>query len=260
MKHQTFMLQQYIRYRLSARSMQYIHSPFLYSLMLHTFTDRNHTAHNWIEEERIRLKKNNTLVPAWEAGAGSRISADKRTVGSIAKYSLQPPRYARLLMRMATFLQSATAIELGTSLGITTAYLVSANSIQSIDSIEGNPFIASLAQDMFSKHHLHKIKLHNGLFDDVLPQILNTKKKFDFVYIDGNHRREATLQYVNQILPSCHSNTWLVLDDIHWSPDMQQAWTEIIQMPEFTLSIDIFKMGFLFLNPDLQKQHFVLKY
>lgn len=260
MKNQAFLANQYLRYCIKARSIQYIHSPFMFSLMQHTFTDNIPDDCKWIETERRSFKRNKAIIPPLDAGAGSRVRKTALNVSDIAYRSLQPAKYARLLKRISDFLEFQYALELGTSLGITTAYLSTVRSMQSIDTVEGNPAISTLAGDMFVRHNINKINLHTGFFDDILPSLLRNRDTYDIVYIDGNHRYESTMRYVKQILPYSTSHSLIVLDDIHWSPEMQKAWDEIIQSKDFTLTIDIFKMGFLFLNPDLQKQHFILKY
>jgi hypothetical protein len=40
---------------------------------------------------------------------------------------------------------------------------------------------------------------------------------------------------------------------------MTQAWKELCNLPEVTVSADIFEMGILFFKPDQIKQHFILK-
>jgi len=60
-------------------------------------------------------------------GAGSRLGAYRsRTIGSIARTSAKPAKYGQLLFRLAQRFQPKTVFDLGTSLGLTTAYLAKA--------------------------------------------------------------------------------------------------------------------------------------
>jgi hypothetical protein len=50
----------------------------------------------------------------------------------------------------------------------------------------------------------------------------------------------------------------IILDDIHWSKEMNQAWNELKNHPSVSLSIDLFEGGILFLNQKLPKHHYIL--
>ena len=59
-----------------------------------------------------------------------------------------------LLFRLANYYRARTIIELGSSLGISTAYLASADSSSRVITMEGSPAIASIAQETFQKLEL----------------------------------------------------------------------------------------------------------
>ena len=84
--------------------------------------------------------------------------------------------------------------------------------------------------------------------------------KFDFVYLDGNHRYEPTLRYIRWILGRAGEEAVIVVDDIYWSKGMQQAWKEIIRWPEVRVSIDLFHMGILLFRKDLAKTTLKMKF
>jgi hypothetical protein len=51
------------------------------------------------------------------------------------------------------------------------------------------------------------------------------------------------------------------LDDIYWSKEMTKAWQEIKQDTNNTLTLDIYRMGFVFFGKEkLAKEDFVLRY
>jgi xanthine dehydrogenase molybdopterin-binding subunit B len=62
------------------------------------------------------------------------------------------------------------------------------------------------------------------------------------------------------LLRSAHNDTVFVFDDIHWSVSMQKAWDEIIDHDRVTVSVDIFRMGMVFLRKELSKQKFVIRF
>lgn len=118
--------------------------------------------------------------------------------------------------------------------------------------------IADEARKNFNQLNRININLILGTFEEKLLPTLNEIKQVDFLYLDGNHRLKPTLEYFNTSLPFLDENSIVVLDDIYWSSEMKQAWTEIKMHPSVTLSIDLFRMGLLFFRKDRHKEHFRL--
>ncbi len=259
MRRILFSIVHYIKYRFKARSIQYIHSPFLFSLMNEVFYDSKQQHFNFIEIQRKKWITSNEKIQRKDFGAGSR-TGTSITISSVASSSLQPPKYARFLYRLAVFLKSHQALELGTSLGTTTAYLALSSSLKKITTIEGDDVLFEKSNSFFLSASLNNVESLHGRFEDLLPVICTKEAYWDFIYIDGNHRKEPTLNYFNLLINHTHENTVMILDDIHWSEEMWSAWSTIIADDRITLSFDIFKMGVVFFKPELSKQHFILKY
>ena len=80
-----------------------------------------------------------------------------------------------------------------------------------------------------------------------------------FLYLDGDHRAGASMQYVRACMEIHRNDSIFVLADIHWSVEMEKTWETIRNMPEVTLSIDLFWIGILFFDPSIKvKQHYQL--
>jgi predicted O-methyltransferase YrrM len=76
-----------------------------------------------VEDLRKNLLNDINILDVEDFGAGSAISKNsKRSIASIAAHAAKPKKYGQLLFRMARYYKPGTIIELGTSLGITTAY------------------------------------------------------------------------------------------------------------------------------------------
>lgn len=254
----------YISYRKKARSIQYIHSPFLFSLMQQVFDDRGGPEHfKAIEALRTRFLKSNDVIQVEDMGAGSVKDglAHDRKVSRIASSALQKPRYARFLYRLATYIQARTIVEMGTSLGITTRYLaLAAGKEGKVITLEGSRGVAAYVQQGLTEGDTANTELVTGHFDDTLLPVLQQYQPVDFLFIDGNHRSAAVKKYFDEALPFLHPGAVVVVDDIHWSADMKQGWNDLIKHEAVTLSLDIFQFGVLFLNQDLSRQHFILRY
>ncbi len=255
----------YLRYYLTASNGKGhgIHSPFVFNFVTHVLNDKKkYVCYNAIEAVRSKLKQDNTIIEVEDFGAGSTvIKSNKRLVKAIAKTSLKQAKYAQLLFRMVQYYQPKNILELGTSFGVTTAYLASGNVDAKVFTCEGAQQIASIAQNNFIQLAIKNIELITGNFAKTLPPLFSAMGTVDFAFADGNHRKEPTLQYFQQLLDHANDNTILVFDDIHWSNGMEAAWSTILQHPMVTLSIDVFFIGIVFINSGIKKkQHFIIKY
>jgi predicted O-methyltransferase YrrM len=151
-------------------------------------------------------------------------------------------------------------LEIGTAMGISTMYIATAAPKSKIITMEGCAVIAEKARENFNKLGLDNIDLALGNFNNLLSKTLDNFDKLDFVLIDGNHRKEPTIDYFNQILPKLHPGSIVIIDDIHWSKGMETAWDEICKRNEVSISIDLFRMGILLFKEDIARENFVLKF
>ncbi|MDG1262676.1 MAG: class I SAM-dependent methyltransferase [Flavobacteriales bacterium] len=252
---------QYGKYILHSRGIHGAHSAFIFDLFEHVF-DEGIVFYSFeaIENERARLKGSNEVIDVLDLGAGSKFqSSSQRKISQIARTALKRPKYARLLFRLCNHLNYHNVLELGTSLGVTTAYLSHAVSSGSVYSIEGSKSIWEKAVEVGNNLNLRNVHYLNGAFSEVVPSILE-KKTFDLIFIDGHHQGDALIEYVEMVQDDLNPDGCLVVDDINWSPDMQEAWQKLVQSPTFSLSLDFFEMGLLFKKEGMVKQHHVIKY
>lgn len=241
-----------------------MHSPFVFDFILHVLNNKNnYQPPAEIEQLRHQLLSDKRIVVAEDFGAGSRVnSSGKKTVSEVAGSALKSKKLAQVLFRLVKHYQPQAIVELGTSLGITTAYFSKANAQASIITIEGGASVASVAKENFQKLNCTNIQLLQGNFDALLPSlILGLPKDVDLAYIDGNHRYQPTISYFNQFLTRLHDNTILVFDDIHWSAEMERAWLEIKAHPSVQYTIDVFFLGFVFFRQEFKmKQDFLIRF
>jgi predicted O-methyltransferase YrrM len=217
----------------------------------------------FIEEHRSNLYRRKSLLETTDFGFGSARAPYKtrfRKVNEVARHSSVSPKMGRLLYRLAAFSEAANILEIGTAMGISTMYLSCAAPVGRLVSIEGCAVIAQKALDGFKKHGVDNIELVQGNFNKYLPEVLSTFDRLDMVFVDGNHKEKPTIKYFNHILTKIHPGTIVVIDDIHWSKGMENAWKEIFSRPEVSISIDLYRTGILLFREDIPKQHFRLKF
>lgn len=257
-----FSIYNYLAYRFRSTNEHGIHSPFVYELLTNViYTKTEYYTYQAIEELREKLLTSGEIIECTDLGAGSlKNNRKKRSIKQIARTALKSPKYAQLIFRLVNHFQPKQVLELGTSLGITTAYMASVNSKANIITIEGCKEITDVARQNFEQLELKNIEQLTGNFDVVLPLVLNEKEKLDFVFFDGNHRKGPTLNYFEQCLQKAQEDSVFIFDDIYWSAEMKEAWEEIKQNNRVTVSIDLFYMGIVFFRKEQAKQHFIIKF
>lgn len=238
-----------------------MHSPFVFSLITKVLNDRTtYPEYQTIETLRATLLRDRSVLQIRELGAGSSMGhGNERTVASITRNSAKQVRVAQLLFRIARFYKPRVVVELGTSMGISSAYLKLANPAATVISLEGSPEVASKARDNFRVSGCD-VQVVEGNFDDTLPEVLQQHIP-DLVFIDGNHRQEPTERYFQWLLPRVHNDSILVFDDIHWSKGMESAWQNIRSHPSVRCTVDLFFIGLVFFRKEFrEKQDFDVRF
>src|SRR5215217_2478690 len=235
----------YLLYRLKAKTRHGLHSPFVYRLVdkvIYDFSAKK--VYEEVEGIRKQLLADDRMITVTDLGAGSHVNNNKqKRVGDIAKNALKPTRLAQLLYRLVADAQPDNIIELGTCLGTTSVYLQKAAPNAKVYTLEGCLQTAGVAKQTFEKADTPYINLTVGNFDDTFQKVINGFDKLDFVFVDGNHRKDATLEYFEWCLPKVHDGTLLIFDDIYWSQGMKEAWAEIKAHPQVTVTVDLFWIG-----------------
>ena len=237
----------YLKHRLTAKSRHGTHSPFVYKLTDEVIYDfSSNKIYDEVEEKRKKLLhdvKNNSNI-----------------VSQGSKNKVKPTHLAQLIFRLAANQQPNHIIEVGTGLGITTAYLSRAKPQADILTIESNAEVAKIAHQNFIDFGLKNIELQVGNFNELLPKAIAATEKLDLVSINGKHTKETILNLFNWCLPKIHEGSLLIFDDIYWSQEMKEAWTTIKNHPEVTVTVDLFWMGLVYFRKGQAKEHFKIKF
>ena len=258
----------YIRHRLTAWNTtgEGIHSPYLFYLVRFLFRDTN-SYYCFADIERRRellLSCEDTLETVDYGSAGSPQGVlIPRRVCDIARRHLESPRMGQLLFRLVAFMghdgkRPLEILELGTSLGVTTAYLAAADSRNRVVTMEGSEAVLQAAKGVWRALRLENIEWIAGNIDDTLNSA-HARRKYDLVYMDANHTYEATMRYANHLLPQMDEKGILIVDDIHYSPEMERAWRELKTDARVTTSMDLYHAGLLFVDPHYLKRHYRIR-
>ncbi len=248
----------YLYYRLNAKNLHGVHSPFFYALNKEVLRKKSFPQAREIENLRSELKNNNKRIDLIDLGAGSRKNkSNKRSISEIARVSSGNQKDLALLHNLAEWMKAENIIELGTNLGLGTIALSSPESAKNIVSIEGDPKLAAIAVKNLEKFE-SSAEVICGSFEDNLDLVLKKLKTIDLADLDGNQRKIPTLNYFNRIKEYSHNDTVIVIGDIHWSEEMEYAWEEIKSDQEVVATADVFSMGLVFFKKELSKEHFKL--
>lgn len=233
-----------------------VHSPLVYQLMDKDLLEPLPESVNVIQAHRKWLSGSQEKWTPVDFGAGSR--SRTRHLGDAVRKATSDVRKGQFLCRWVMRFQPKYVLELGTHVGIGSAYLLEGCNQAQLYSVEGDPFLHDKSADWL-KQYGQRVHLFNGAFDEQLNEILPIHR-WDLVVIDGHHQGDALLRYFEMILPHLSQDAWVIMDDIHWSPDMSEAWQRIINESESKLTLDFFQFGVYGHSKRHQKEHFILRY
>lgn len=258
----------YALYYLKAKTKHGVHSPFVFDLVTKVLEDPvKYPDYKTVENLRLSLLNNRLVTEVEDFGAGRKQAGTyQKRVSEIVAKTAKPARWGKLLYRLCRHYHAINIIELGTSLGVSSAYqalgaLQSSPSIR-FTTIEGSKNLADMAAINLGNLGFSEpqVTVVPGEFDKVLPSVLESYSSIDFAFVDGNHRKEPTLNYFELLLPKAHNDTVFVFDDIHWSDEMTEAWEQLKLHPQVTVTIDLFYLGLVFIRQEQVKENFVLRF
>ena len=171
---------------------------------------------------------------------------------------------AQVLFRLTNFLtqkqhRPLQILELGTSFGITTAYLATADSRNRVVTLEGSESVLRVAQGVWRALRLENIEWIEGNIDNTLFAGSQIPAKLDLAYVDANHTYEATMRYADFLLARMVEKGIIVIDDIHYSESMERAWEALKADARVSTSMDLYHMGLLFVDPHYLKRHYRIR-
>lgn len=255
----------YLNYRRKAKTRHGIHSPFVFELITKVIDDKVHyPAFDRVEEIRKRLLHNKNLLEVVDFGAAAGkagYTTSFQRVKEIAARNSISPREGQLLHRLVKFMKPEIIIEMGTSLGVSSIYQVSAFPSTFFLGMEGCAATAAIAEENLRKFTgPQQYSMVIGNFTKMLPGVLEKLHKLDYAFIDGNHAYKPTMHYFNELVALMHEGSVMVIHDINWSKEMERAWDEIKNDARVTISVDLFRMGMIFFRKGLPKQDFIIRF
>jgi len=245
-----------------------LHSPFVFALYNEVINRKNYSPskalisqHQNIEALRKSIASDSyTIIKVTDFGTGGKNNQFRSLSLEALSKMATPKKQGRFLYLLVKYLKPKIVLELGTNIGLGTAYFASGLEIGSlITTVEGCPNVAKQARNNFQKLGLNSICQEVGNLNTILKKIVDKENSLCLVYFDANHAYEPTLKYFTLCLEKVNEQSVFLFDDLRYSPEMMKAWTEIKQHKKVTVTIDMFDQGLVFFKADQAKQHFYLK-
>ncbi|NCT95453.1 MAG: SAM-dependent methyltransferase [Chitinophagaceae bacterium] len=222
-----------------------VHSPFVFDFI-----------ENVLNDERVFY-----AFPAIEKIRQRILSGLATTVHNTS--ILQPVREDQLLFRMINYYGPVHILETSTSLGITTAYLATANPSAHITTLQKDTMLAVTATAHFRELHIGNISQLTGDIQTGLESWLSSNNQVDIVLLNGFLYEAAgtVVDCFNRLLEKAHDETIFIIPQIHRSAAMEQDWAAITGNNRVSLSIDLFFAGLVFFRKEHKvKQHVSIRF
>ncbi len=205
-----------------------IHSPFAFHLINTVFCEKNpYYAYKQIENNRKFVCK---------------------------KYA-SSKKYDQLSFRLINLAKPANIIEIGNSSGITTAYLASPHKKTPCFLFKTER--ENLSQKILESCQVFHVQECMENFDEALPNLLKTIETADCVYFHSKQIGKNLFTYFNRCTEKVTDKSLYIFEDIHHSKEIENAWKKIIQDEKVRVSFDLFSIGIIYFNSELQKQDYI---
>ena len=168
---------------------------------------------------------------------------EMHTFDQIANRVSVPMSFGLFLYLCAEGFEAKRILELGSCAGISGCYLASAPRCSEFVTLELSSALADIARE--NLHAVtHNATVINADFDKGLPAVVGPETApFDLVWIDGHHERDATLRYFSKLQGHVSPGGLMLFDDIHWTPEMREAWDLIRVWPGFSVTVNAARLG-----------------
>jgi len=260
-----FQIKSYLKFLWKSKNEHGVHSPFVFSLLTKCFYDKKtKPEYSILRNYRKSLLSNKNFIEVTDFGAGSKVfKSNRRQISKIASTAGISPKRAELLFRVTNYFQPKNILEIGTSLGLATSALALGSTNAKVITLEGCPQTANQCQLQLQKFNFNNVDSviteFESYLEDLQLRLKTETENFDLIYFDGNHSKKATIAYFDLLLPTITNDSVWIFDDIHWSPEMEEAWEIIKNHPKVTVTIDTFQWGFVFFRYEQEKEHFVIR-
>lgn len=190
------------------------------------------------------------------------IEKQRAKAQSKAPKTLLPRRYAQLLFRLSAWMHAETIVEIGTSAGLTTAYLAKADSRAQVYSFGGEEPLLSVACGVWKELDIRNITAIAGNVADALRKWIDgedSKRVINLAFMGLDDTGDEALRYFDLLAAHANEDSIFVLDDIRCTRQAYHVWKVISNRECVTATFDLGRMGMVFFDSHLPKQRFGIR-
>lgn len=207
----------------------------------------------WVDDiEALRAELEVSEEPLDTALVNRRGEQRPWTLGEVCRRRSKKRPWGVFLLALARTLGPERCVELGTCLGISSAYLGAGLRLAGggrLVTLEGAPALAERARKHLAALGLADVEVETGLFADTLDAALTRCSPVDLAFVDGHHQEEPTLDYFERIASVVGERAVVVFDDIRWSEGMERAWAALTADPRVHVAVDLTSVGVCVVGP-----------
>ncbi|MCE7995763.1 MAG: class I SAM-dependent methyltransferase [Roseivirga sp.] len=210
------------------------------------YEEDDHKSFARCEEYRQRLSADQSLISYEIFG----LDMQKKVSESVKASSTT--KWCQFLYNLSKHPGTKNVLEIGTNLGVSGSYILEGLSSEQdgyFVTMEGLPKSCEIANDNFkSIASEDRFQVIQGLYDETFPKLMSDNILFDMAFIDGNHQKDPTLHYFQQLKTRTRGPVIFIFDDINWSQGMKEAWAIIKADKDVNYTIDMWRWGIVVID------------
>lgn len=167
---------------------------------------------------------------------------------------LNNKKFNRLLFKIINYYQPKSILLVDETLGITASYMALANTESTVTSYHSHASTIKPASETTTHLNIQNISFSSH------ENSLQHHQAWDLVFINPKNTTLLTEQ-LNKIIPQLHSQSILIVNNIHIYGELETIWYHLQTDTSVTLTIDLFQMGLVFFRPENKvAQHFTIRF
>jgi predicted O-methyltransferase YrrM len=158
----------------------------------------------------------------------------------------------RILFNTVRLMRSENCLELGTAYGMSALFILGALKIYAnrghLATVEGWDRMYSLSSPMLKKHYGEAVSCHFGWTENVLPELVKSLGKIDFMFHDCGHTAEDYVRDFSAVSEALAPGAVVLFDDIRWedprftsgaSARTYEGWSKVVGHPRIKQAVEI---------------------
>jgi len=167
----------------------------------------------------------------------------------------------RILFNIVRFMRSERCLELGTAYGMSALFILAAlkrtakaGHLATVEALEPQ---FSIGASMLKHQYAESVSSHLGRTNTVLPELVKSLGKIDFMFHDCGHSREDYIRDFEQVSGFMTQGAVVLFDDIRWGDPRwftgesrtYSGWRAVVSHPRVKRAVEIDGLlGLLFLR------------